>query len=473
MRNGSITLYLCLALSVLLSLVAVSFYSARIAAGRVVLTSSLEQSLYSLFGEYDRDLYDRYGLMFIDGGRGSSSLQLHRLTRRAETYASYITDPSKGTISGNNLLTMDPPAAEITACTLATDGHGAAFTRQVCRAAKGIAAAKGIQTLTGGDASPLELFTSQEALADSLSADTSVSASEQEAADAITIPGDFEDPRKMAAGLRRSGILSLVLPAGSQVSSAGITENDLPSHRALQRGIGITEQTTGIFDRALLQVYADELFPSYTGSSSDAASPENLQYQIEYLICGKDSDEENLKHIVNRLIAVREASNLAFLSADPEKRAESLAAATAVCTAAAVPYLAPVAAVGIRAAWAFAESILDVRTLLAGGKVPILKNAAGWQLSIEKLPRFLTLGDTGRKTPSDGLTYNQYLDLLLLLKPERDLSSGLMDLVEYNIRRMEGRQSFRIDSCIDSLGMSLSTVCEGKRLTASGSYQYK
>ena len=68
MRKGSITTWLSLILLVLLSLITAGLYSARQAAGRVVLASAAEQALFSTFGQYDKDLMDTYGLLFIDGG---------------------------------------------------------------------------------------------------------------------------------------------------------------------------------------------------------------------------------------------------------------------------------------------------------------------------------------------------------------------------------------------------------------------
>ena len=60
MRRGGITVYLSLILLVMLSLIAAGLYSARQAAGRVVLASGTEQALFSLFAQYDRDLFEGY-----------------------------------------------------------------------------------------------------------------------------------------------------------------------------------------------------------------------------------------------------------------------------------------------------------------------------------------------------------------------------------------------------------------------------
>ena len=58
MKRGSITLQLSLVLGLSLSLVLYSIRSVRIADGRVLISSALEQGLYSLFAGYDRDLFE-------------------------------------------------------------------------------------------------------------------------------------------------------------------------------------------------------------------------------------------------------------------------------------------------------------------------------------------------------------------------------------------------------------------------------
>ena len=72
MRKGSMTAYVSLLLLVMISLIAAGLYSARQAAGRVVAASGTEQALFSVFGQYDRDLLDMYGLLFVDAGYGGS-----------------------------------------------------------------------------------------------------------------------------------------------------------------------------------------------------------------------------------------------------------------------------------------------------------------------------------------------------------------------------------------------------------------
>ena len=50
------------------------------------------------------------------------------------------------------------------------------------------------------------------------------------------------------------------------------------------------------------------------------------------------------------------------------------------------------AAQGILLAWAYGEAIMDIRTLISGGKVPLVKNAEDWKLSLSGL---MQLGSAG------------------------------------------------------------------------------
>ena len=138
MKRGSITLQLCLVLGIILSLVLYSIRSVRIAEGRVLISSAAEQGLYSLFAQYDRDLWEDYGLLFLDGGYSGRDLQLGALCREVEEAAGYIVDPGKDSIlaAGKGLSGLELTGCEPTGYLLATDNGGAAFQRQVGRVMK-------------------------------------------------------------------------------------------------------------------------------------------------------------------------------------------------------------------------------------------------------------------------------------------------------------------------------------------------
>lgn len=58
----------------------------------------------------------------------------------------------------------------------------------------------------------------------------------------------------------------------------------------------------GTFDRLLMLEFLAETFPCYTSQSQE----EGLKYQVEYAIGRKNSDRENLKTVLDRLMMIRE-----------------------------------------------------------------------------------------------------------------------------------------------------------------------
>ena len=137
---------------------------------------------------------------------------------------------------------------------------------------------------------------------------------------------------------------------------------------------------------------------------------------------------------------------------DPEKKAEAEAAALTLCTVIGLPELAEGAAQGILLAWAYGEAIMDIRTLISGGKVPLVKNAEDWKLSLSGL---MQLGSAGENVAADsgkdmesGLAYREYLRMLLFLKSQDEVGMRTLDMVEQNLKIRYGQTFFRADACI-------------------------
>ena len=140
-------------------------------------------------------------------------------------------------------------------------------------------------------------------------------------------------------------------------------------------------------------------------------------------------------------------------------------------------FLVPPAAVIIEAAlllcWSFAESILDVRELFHGGKVPLMKNAATWQLSLENLPNLLENLDSQRRNDENGMSYEDYLQVLLLARSKKEKLDRGMDMIETSIRESKGRESFRLDCCIEAIEASVDVDANrNKVFTVTRQYSY-
>ena len=152
---------------------------------------------------------------------------------------------------------------------------------------------------------------------------------------------------------------------------------------------------------------------------------------MEYLLAGKKSDRENLKDAVNQVLTLRGAMNLLFLLNSPDKKAEADALAAAVSVGIVPAQMA--LSFFILTLWAFGEAVLDVKTLLAGGKIPFWKTEGTWKTCLSGLLDQSFLKETGESS-GDGRTYTEYLSCLIFLMDRKTRNFRMMDLIQWNIR---------------------------------------
>ena len=183
-----------------------------------------------------------------------------------------------------------------------------------------------------------------------------------------------------------------------------------------------------------------------------------MSYEIEYLLGGKGSDRENLSSVVKKLILLREISNVAFLYTNPEKRGEIAACASALSFLLLVPEGMTFVQGVLAAGWAYIESIADVKILLSGGRVPLVKSSDSWNTQLSNLKG--NVDNHGGK----GAEYEEYLRILLTSLPEEKLVLRIMDMIELNLRQEEGRESFLFDACIDTIAVSFQLAGPDNRL---------
>ena len=109
---------------------------------------------------------------------------------------------------------------------------------------------------------------------------------------------------------------------------------------------GAQEDT--VLTRGIFQSYMMQHLTDYT-SMEHATDP--LRYQLEYVIGGKNTDQENLKAVVYRLLAAREAANMMYLLQDPTRQAEIHEMALVICAAIGFPALEGIVSLSERVCW--------------------------------------------------------------------------------------------------------------------------
>ena len=192
---------------------------------------------------------------------------------------------------------------------------------------------------------------------------------------------------------------------------------------------------------------------------------------MEYILFGRESDIENLKAAANRILLIREGLNFAYLLGDPAKKGAAQALAASLAAAILFPPAEPVIEAALLLCWAFAESIVDMRMLFQGQKVPAVKSSASWQTSLEGLTGLL--GNWGEeKTGEEGIGYEDYLKILLLLQSREKMTIRAMDVVEMEIRNKDGKETFRLDCCIGALEAEAAVGSDIKTYQINRSYGY-
>ena len=492
-KKASITIFLSLLIAASLALIRLLFQSVEIQNARVNMESGMEEGLYSLFADYNRELFDRYHVFFIEGGYGTGKMQPGKMYKTVE-------DGLTGGDHSYNFQdihlgkrqNMSVENGEITGYTLASDHAGDAFYMQAVKYMEETAGIQGVQALINrnekrkrqiediesqdnidiAEEAEKQYLEAKKAQENSTVEENTVSDQEKQGESGmmeVEIPDNFKNPLDTIKEIKKRGILGLVLSGETEVSAKVVEKSLLYSHRALETGMGIVEKYSEeekFYHQALFEEYLIRHFNCYGQEKKSHA----LEYEIEYLIGGKTDDQKNLKSVVHRLIAVRQGANMAYLLKDQESREQIKTVALIICAVTKMPSLEGIVRTVLTAAWAYAESICDVRELLEGGAVPLLKEKNEWQLSLS--PQ----GDFIQQQHSDGgesgLTYQEYLRILLMTVRKETQIARAMDLVELVMRTAGSQSNFRMDLCVWQVQITMEVNTAGRKFSMQRGYRY-
>jgi len=272
---------------------------------------------------------------------------------------------------------------------------------------------------------------------------------------------------QMIKELIQTGIIGFVME-GKEISSASLTNDELPSKEQTEKtGIWKSFQellSSDQMPRELLEAGRDGLLiDEYVIQHFADVTKEKehvLSYETEYILNGKMSDKENLTTAIEQMVLLRTGMNLIYLLSDTESCSQAQTLAMAVVGFTGMMGLVRVTQLLILAAWSYAEALMDVRELVNGGKVVFLKKKGDWKLPLSEL------GSFGSKKPAfskntTGLSYQEYLHILLLKEGQNEKLYRVMDLLQANMEK-NGWSGFRIKNCL--CGLQLKTEFRAKTL---------
>lgn len=458
-QKAYITLYLTLVLGVLLSLVFVLLEGIRDKTMRTEVESVMDIGLYSVFGEYHRQLLEQYDLFFIDTSYGEGAPNIKRSEEHLQYYMNEnFQKEGIQTIFGfRDLTNLNCDNVEFENYVYATDEQGGVVKSQIVDYMQDKNGTDRIENLlkeflilkrNNMSINISEKWNEADETLSGLLAEKKKEMIDPETGEPVPIAWD--NPADQIKELKAQGTLGFVLPKETEISSMVIHPEYYVSHRNLFHGQGTLNFPKSLLDKTTENLLLQQYFTEKCGSFLSEKKNGVLKYQIEYMLAGRESDIENLESVVEDILHIREGINFAYLISDKEKVAEAEALAWMVSALLFSPEIKEVVKMTIMYAWTYAESVKDVRILLDGNKLPLLKTFATWNTPLSQLFMFASYLDRYEES-STGMTYRDYLHFLLSIKEEKVLLYRFMDLCEMDIRITEGNQYFQMDGCISAV----------------------
>lgn len=454
-----VTLYLALTLGVLISFIFTILEGVRIQTIRMETEGVMDIALLSSFGEYHRQLLEQYDLFYIDTTYGEGSPNIRRTEQQIQYYMNRNFEKDWETVLGGirDLTSLHCDNVTIDSYRLASDEGGNVLKQQIVdyvKLNKGIGIAEDI--LNNMNLIQANGFQDQDIEGQWGEVQDKIQGLVEEKKQELPSQGEEEyevrldNPADHAFEAKAEGILSLALPADVSLSGTQIHPQYYLSNRNRNVGTGDFAINDGIVEKALEKAFLqDYLFEkcSYFGNTKEKAI---LKYQLEYLLKGTSSDMENLKQVMEDILHIREASNMAYLFSDGGKMAEAEALAVVVTTLLFSPELCEAVKLSILFAWGYAESVRDMRIILDGNKVPVIKSDHSWNTPLSQILDFTShLGEY--EIEETGMDYEAFLKMFLYLHAEEKTLYRFMDTCEMDIRVTPGNQYFQMDGCVDAI----------------------
>lgn len=452
--KGYLTVFLALTLSIMSGFILLLAGMALKNAGKVRLECAVDTGMNAVLSEFHTELFERYGLLYVDasylGQPPCVSNVEDRLRYYVEANTSRILEQKKG--PWGSLLVDD---ASILSFETAAAGLGASARSQAVCYAQDLGLS-GSEREVFGQMGEIEALEAADPMGEWMGVMAQLAGMElpciqNEKGEWEEVP--LANPADWVYGLVGSDILYLSRVDGQYLSPARVSLQEYISHRQPQN---VSDGGTGYRDDK-------ELFLSYLfdrmGYFQNTREGSLLNCQLEYLAHGEDSDLGNMKAVTETLLKWRFADNASRAKADGDLRSQAAAVAQELLVVILKAEFQEPVVESILYACAFLESISDVRSILTGGSVPLRKS--GHSMSVSHVLN----GNLYQGGQSGGWSYRQYLAAMILLVGEEELNLRAMDIMEMDIRSLDGNRNFSMDWCLERF--------EAEVTARSGAEHYK
>lgn len=466
-NKGQITVFLCLMISsmLLLGLTFVKIadrYSARQKAvmdGRIAISN--------IKTEYNRYIFDNYHILLFDmsdGGRGEGSVE----------------EKIKSNLQTNLGSSFEVNDVAVTGYKGITDNDCEELKEQISDyMLYGIAEDLGKEILnsTGGKDGTLpdnldndlnDAVSGENSSATGTSSDKDSEV--QEEADTGD-KGYIYDPRDYTKTIGELGILYFVVPEDMDVSTSTVDISRTPSYNsdsffASAFQVDYDFEDISIFKSDVKShsswakqltsagcgiAYATDMFNSATNMVNDTSV---FKFEIEYLICGKESDYKNLDGVVKKITALRLPVNYTYLMTDEAKLSQIKTVSFPLSVITCVPEI--IVRHLVAGCWAYVESLCEIKNLLDGKKLPFSKDSSNWITDLFDLESGLS---EESEEVENGLSYEEYLIILLSLKND-DIYLRMLDLMQLNA--CSNSEEVNLKNCAVEFSVDVSVCHDGE-----------
>lgn len=255
---------------------------------------------------------------------------------------------------------------------------------------------------------------------------------------------------KTVQKLITEGVFSIIVDNQDQLSKRVVNMVDMPSQKQTKEkedsGKNMFQSAVdNTRDTLALNIYLTEYMDCYQDGGS---------YDLEYILGKNNSDRDNLKSTVNQLLLLRQAMNLVYLLTDAGKRSQAQTAAAAMLAITGNGVLIQGMSMVILTAWAYAEAVADVKTLVNQGKIDFIKNTENWKLSLEQAADYRNWTSSGNSKGKSGMDYQEYLRVLLFFHSRVNNMFRGLDMIQWNICQSD--PNFRISQCVYAMDADFS-----------------
>ncbi|MBR5658159.1 MAG: hypothetical protein IKX10_02025 [Lachnospiraceae bacterium] len=494
--RGVITVYVSLVFLLVMSLLAALLETARVYGLRVRLQMASRGGLDSLFSMYSKPLFENFGILMLDESFGYDQPVADAFTNIIRENMKYDLEQNKGMILGRTFQLFDLKFEDLViAKTIrAVDDGGVYFAQSAIDMMKyrvpasaftsftsllgmyenAEAAKQSIEegggavesedwntyvttaapeTLPATESAPAASETGTEgSIADPGSAETEVPATTEEA---TTI--DYNAEADEAVDKSIIGVVKDFLK-GNVLKIYGLKEAEISKgKRNIKEAVSkkhskdkVSEISEGVMSEAVTDFLFGEYVMEYLLDFQEQKDKEKknegqLRYEVEYVLIGKDNDKDNLLGVLNRIYGTRVAFNSFAVLTNPQCQKEAAATASAVIGWTGIVPLVLGVQWLLLETMALAESVLDMRALVDGKKIPLFKSPAQWSVRLSNGVQLLTSGAQSKEM-AGGFDYQTYERVLLFFEKNKSKYLQTMDIIEWDMQKSD--PGFHMDDCV-------------------------